>query len=1366
MAFSNSLGSSSVFAGLQASTSSNGFPTRQLPPPPKAVPTLDLPALQSASRVLQEQFAKDAQTIPDIGDMLTIPGGQSSSTYSVFPDDYRVPFQKRRMIGIPESLFQFYDAADVVSHMGLISEIERVWVAIDHKLFLWDYIDGQELSTFTDQPDVITQVAVVKPKPGVFVDEINHLLVICTPLTVLLLGVSAVDVPGPHGRPRKEIKLFATDISISTDVEMLDVAGTDDGRIFMAGSQDGHLYELHYQEKEGWFGRRVQLINHSVGGVQSLFPRLTTPRTEDRIMSVVSDTARNIIYTLTANGVISLYAPGGDRSVQLVQTIQNLYKMAQEKAPGSPALTPQHFQVIALHVVAQDESRTNVQLMAITRNAVRLYFAPSSSPYSYYSSGGNDPPRSHRSLQLLHVRLPPPNLLHPDEQSAPYRPPVPGYNSHQAVSPPNPRPYIVTSLETSLYSAGMTLAAQNGEPDGADFLLCMSPDLTRIGPFGQPPVQQVQYGNASYSAGSTLQRTPLIERAALLTIPGRTWGMAPVPGHKSAFSTARGASGVPIPTVTNELAYQFSEPPRQFLILTNAGVTVLAKRRTLDWLRDVVIEVQAEGNVQAIIQFRDSFGRDQTCAMLLALASGNTFVELGEQSVGTVSTLAPEVANVAKQAFYDCGERPMWAERMAFGTSDGSGTALFSGRRQGFALYFARLVWPVWKVKLTKPGPLGLHITNIPQDILFIIQKNLYALKDFLEKNPQLFHSATGDYTGARSAPASDQEAWKAEQNSVAQLQALLARTIEGASFFLLLNDHRIGELIAQTDADTQKVITSLTFEELITSQNGVAASRALVNVVIDQQIGQQIAVDTISDVLQSRCGSFCSTDDVMLYKAKENARRAVESRNPAERQNYLSESLRLFMKGARILDFDKLREVVGDYQQLDYAKGTVELPLHCAEVTDTDHLGQEYWNTASQPSRDTPGDPAQVDHRREFWEQRARCYDLVLDSLEAFEGKAAKQGEGAERVRAHAYELAFASPDEMFHSRLYDWLIGRGLADELLEMRPAYLEAHLQREPTTVDKFQLLWQFYVKDGQSLKAAEVLGSLAESVDFPLSLTRRIEYLTLAVGNAKSHPVSVGGRYESAIAFLTELEEKLEVSQVQLEIYNTLAPRLQSQPDNEDLRQKVDLLERGLFNVSELYQVYAEPYDLPTIKLLILHVSQHRDEKLVKDIWTRVFDETSQGLAPAEAIDRLQATVVPLGQRFYPSDSAFPFRFVARLLVFYQLGHTDVVPPGWVPRILIQCGVPYADIWDVLHQMYESQVPPFNKQSAVQTLSSAICILLQDWLEAAKRSSNEYFPVERIDTAVELYLKELAPGEALRSTREEYERIRRELRRNW
>jgi nuclear pore complex protein Nup155 len=136
-------------------------------------------------------------------------------------------------------------------------------------------------------------------------------------------------------------------------------------------------------------------------------------------------------------------------------------------------------------------------------------------------------------------------------------------------------------------------------------------------------------------------------------------------------------------------------------------------------------------------------------------------------------------------------------------------------------------------------------------------------------------------------------------------------------------------------------------------------------------------------------------------------------------------------------MEFDKLREVIGDYQQLDFAKGAIELPLHCADALDSDGLGKEYWQMVSFPdpsgSTNTPNDP-----RIPVWQRRAHCYDLILDSLEAFEKKATSGagGDAAEQVRAHAYELAFASADEIFHSRLYEWLISRGLADELLEVR------------------------------------------------------------------------------------------------------------------------------------------------------------------------------------------------------------------------------------------------------------------------------------------------------------------------------------------
>lgn len=100
-----------------------------------------------------------------------------------------------------------------------------------------------------------------------------------------------------------------------------------------------------------------------------------------------------------------------------------------------------------------------------------------------------------------------------------------------------------------------------------------------------------------------------------------------------------------------------------------------------------------------------------------------------------------------------------------------------------------------------------------------------------------------------------------------------------------------------------------------------------------------------------------------------------------------------------------------------------------CASVFDAENIGLEYW-AAGMPANDV---------RREFYERRLHCYELVLDSLNVFEGSSQAASslsrDEQDTVRSHAYEYAFASQDEMFHSTLYDWLIDRGLADDLLEV-------------------------------------------------------------------------------------------------------------------------------------------------------------------------------------------------------------------------------------------------------------------------------------------------------------------------------------------
>ncbi|KAG7450597.1 nucleoporin [Guyanagaster necrorhizus] len=1315
-------------AAFASSSSSSSLPTGPV----------DITVLQSATRVLHEQFATDIQIIPDLGETLNT----QPPSYSIFDDDFRVPFQKRKLVGIPDALFQHYSNTNVNTRMGLMPEIERTWISVENKLLLWDYIEGNEISSFEDQPYVISNVALVKPKKGLFIDEISYLLVICTPMTVVLIGVALF-----LGAKRKTLQLYATDLTVNTDTQMSSVIGTSDGRIFMAGSHDGSLYELHYQAIESWFGKRVQLINHSVGGMQSLIPRFVSSNVEDRIVSLVSDDVRRCFYTLTERNAIAVYKPTSDKSLEHVQTLSGLYKSVQDKALGSPAVTPQNFRIIAIHPVDFSESRSGIQLVAITSTGVRLYFGPAIG-YAHSYGGYSSTSGGVRPLQLLHVRLPPTDLSHPDEQEPTSRQPVATYNTAPTLTQQQVRMFTFTALDVSCYVDGLTVAAQETDVDGKDFLLCMSPDLTRIGNLDQTIMNAQSSQRAGASSGSN--RASLSEYAALLAIPGRTWAMAPVPQSSPNWET-----GLPAPVVTNELASQFVENPREIMVLTNVGLTFLMKRRALDYLRAVIEEVQSEGNVQPLVEFRNSFGRNQTCAMLLGLASDNSFLDTTESTSNVV--IPPDIAAVAKQAFYDFGERPIWSERTVY-SNEAQGKVLYSGRRDGFALYFARLVRRIWKSKLTRTSAAGIHEPTVPEAVLVTVQRNLYSLKDLLDKNPHLFHSSPGD--SAVRAPAAEQQAWKAEQSSVVELMSLLTRTIEALSFILLLTDHRIGDLITRCAADVQSMFKSLTFEDLIITHNGMTVSRALVNVVIDQQIGQQLSVDTISEVLQQRCGSFCSSDDVMLYKAKENIRKAVETKNPTDRDNWLSESLRLYIKGARILDLQKLREICGDFQQLTYAKGAVDLPLVCANVFDAENIGLEYW-AAGMPANDV---------RKEFYERRLHCYELVLDSLNVFEGSSQAANsfsrDDQDTVRSHAYEYAFTSRDEMFHSTLYDWLIDRGLADDLLEIRPTFLESHLRREPATVKKYQLLWQYYVKDGQPLRAAEVLSALAESTEFDLHLTDRLECLTLAAGNAKSHPVSSGGRHETAIAFLTDLEERLDVAQVQLDIYNYLLPHIE---DAEEVGERIKQLDQRLFTISELYQDYAIPFDLADLKLLCIHVSEHRDESTVRPIWMQIFDEIIQEVADENTqADRVMAKVVKLGRRFFPSESAFPLRLMTDLLVRFSLERKGVLPYGWAPRVLVQCGVPFIEIWEILNGMYESHIPPFNSQANVQAISSDIAVVLVDWLEEARRPNSSVgrgeVPVGRIDAVVDQYLKELNVDR--KETKSTYENAKRLLRRNW
>lgn len=237
-------------------------------------------------------------------------------------------------------------------------------------------------STFEELSDVIVGVALVKPRPGVFVDSISHILVLTTPSEVTLVGLGYAS-PSPGAK--KEITFYLTGLTASTDgVSLTNIRGTKSGRIFLTSSPeplvpggiggDGCLYEFVYQATEGWFAKRVTFTNLTSGSfgksvVPSFLRGLSAIAMNEWIVQLEVDVERNLLYTLLRNGTIEMYQllPDGTSPPQKVAKSGDILRAAMAMCPGSPMLTGRKVLMVSMEVISVYEAGANkVALVVVT----------------------------------------------------------------------------------------------------------------------------------------------------------------------------------------------------------------------------------------------------------------------------------------------------------------------------------------------------------------------------------------------------------------------------------------------------------------------------------------------------------------------------------------------------------------------------------------------------------------------------------------------------------------------------------------------------------------------------------------------------------------------------------------------------------------------------------------------------------------------------------------------------------------------------------------------------------------------------------------------------------------------------------------
>ncbi|KAJ3029742.1 UNVERIFIED_CONTAM: hypothetical protein HDU68_011259 [Siphonaria sp. JEL0065] len=798
---------------------------------------------------------------------------------------------RERIVPLPDVLYEQYDFLQCRCFLGLFPEIHRAWITIDHQLFLWNYDSPEEFEVFDDQDQVIVSVGLVKPLPGVFLDEINYLLVVATPIEIILVAVAYNN---------STLNLYRTDITIASDnVSMTSIVGASNGRIFMCGA-NGRLYELQYQAEDGWFTRKCRKIDLTTTTYSLFVPTFFNFSEEDPIRKIVVDHSRNVLYALTERSNIELFYLGADgKEFKRLFKQTDIFSQAQKWLEISgvypqPYLDPRNFQIIAIHVIPPSESQ-NLHLLAISSSGYRLYFASHREEFYNPSRIANREP-TYFHLLFVHA-------------------------------PPQGRERL--RLHEACYSNGTVLAA-NAINDEADSITCFSSERSTaselygsIGIEGKTwsICESVVKEKTPSAAVDYLIDASFVKRNIVLTNAGIT-----------VFVTHR-----PIDILISLLEGTLSAGNWPVGLADFRGwfTTEQICAMCLAIICSYEFYYYFFSMSSGSYSFREHDRKEYSNSNIVSLAT-RVFME---------HTGVPQLVQDNGQQRVVIGSGPLGSPLTA-------NNYVFSGRHEGLALYLARLLAALWKEPIvqrlsTPQGGLGWKPSHV---LLGSISESLTSLDALLESSPKLTTITNPSEVNYINAQLGEKEAWQEETNSMRNLHALIKKTIEGISFVLLLMDFKFLSLSDTLEERLVEYLLEESFESLVTLDTGKEIGKRIFSKIVQVKIGQGVGVAEICDLAQQKCATFCGVEDVILYKGMECLSKAKIEEGQLGR-TLLAESLSLFLNILPNLSFDKITELAEAYKSVNAFHDAVTLVLSFAQSEDINAVAFSYFVDGQPPN-------------------------------------------------------------------------------------------------------------------------------------------------------------------------------------------------------------------------------------------------------------------------------------------------------------------------------------------------------------------------------------------------------------------------------
>ncbi|OXV07639.1 hypothetical protein Egran_04597 [Elaphomyces granulatus] len=1269
--------------------------------PPKVSPAAPksknetLSTRQRAARTINDTLAQESR-YPDLDSYLS---QGFSSDYDIPTSPSWAPFHKVKMYNIPDQIFDQYNRAQVSTNMGLFAGLNHAWVAIDNALYLWDYTHpNPQLVGFESQPNSINGVHLAKPRPGVFLPSITHLLVISTTAEVILLGMGYETTSSDT----KQVTFFQT--GMSTSIRGLDIhvfASSDStGRIFFAGSTDNDVHELTYQQEEKWFQGRCGRINHTRSSLAAFTPTLSFSQMQPECVGeMVIDDTRKLLYTLSSLSTIRVFhmKPDGSLALAIIKPAADIYSNIGHIIASNETLNPKVKIVSISPIPAPEASRYH--LMATTATGYRIYLSATGS-YSWSPTpNGTSAPTS---MQAHYVKTPP-------------------FDTPSASVVPSGVAKFQPSLTSKfpIHSMNPTRFAYRFPPGYFFCFACKDPTQKQDTLFISSP----DSGRIARSQESVLP-TKASETAIWLSLGSRAEDVGLSISPVFATNTPGGFS--------NELAVQYDNLAPEVAILTNTGIHIVRRRRLVDMFAALVRNGGgSEGLEGEVKNFIRSYGRSETLATALAVACGQGVEISSDSRLSKIND--PDVLGFARKVFIEYGGRPTMNENaVADTTTPAIDTVVPSPRHSGIALYMSRLLRSIWKKEIANASNPQKILPSVNAEKLQMIQRDLSALQGFFKENKSFIEGLSGPEALSRASTKQEEVALQAEHRALHSLVHLLADTIEGISFVLVLFDERVDEIVLTLPEEAKQRFLKLTFEELFSTSKGYEIAKELVKAIVNRNIARGSNVETVADALRRRCGSFCSAEDVVIFKAQELLKRATESGSNSELgRNLLNDSLRLFRQVSDNLPMDYLVSAVDKYIENQFFAGAIQLCLSVAASSDKANLALS-WLMDGRPSEDP---------RRAYYDFRKQCYELIFKVIVAVDKLAASDPgviDGQTTLickrQNEAYEVISGSKDEVFLTSLYDWYLEQGWNDRLLNSTSPFVVTYLERKSEVdVAHADLLWRYYGQSHRYSEAAKVQYQLAQSA-FALPLARRIEYLGKARSNASTFTPDISRQARQKL--LQEIASLIDVANIQDELLQRIKEDARLDSDRKATIMKA--IDGPILDISLLFNQYTDPGSYFDLCLQIFYIADYRNSADIRLTWQQLLqqlhDRTVEKGEP-QPYEVVAEKVRSLGGRLRMSETIFPVPVLLPMLEKYVLDYQrGLAPSTWVVDLFLDLEVSHDVIYSVLESMFYNDEAPFHGSSRRQT-AGEIVYLVQRWFHDTARVGGMVFGSDAIAARV-------------------------------